>query len=131
MLSIGKVSQQTKMTVKTIRYYEETGLITSPQRGANGYRSYNQQNIAELHFVKGARDAGFSINQTKELLVLFRDKSRTSREVKQITLTKIAEIHQRINALSTMVAKLETLAEHCADDEHPDCSILIGLENNQ
>ena len=131
MLSIGKVSLQTNLPTKTIRYYEDRGLISAPQRAENGYRYYNEQNISELHFVKGARQAGFSISETKELLALFRDKSRASSEVKQLTMKKIDDIHQRIDAMTQMVAQLELLAEQCHGDENPYCSILDGLENNQ
>ena len=131
MISIGAVSKQTKLPTKTIRYYEQAGLIATPQRGANGYRFYNEKNVSELHFVKGARQAGFSVAQSKELLMLFRDKSRASSEVKKLTLAKITEIRQRIDALTAMVTKLEDLAEQCVGDENPDCSILQGLENNQ
>lgn len=131
MLSIGKVAQQTNLPPKTIRYYEQAGLISPPSRALNGYRSYSEKNISELHFVKGARQAGFSISDTKNLLELFRDENRASSEVKRITMNKIAEIHQRINAMKAMVEKLESLAQICPGDENPDCSILDGLENNQ
>ncbi|NRA69976.1 MAG: Cu(I)-responsive transcriptional regulator [Gammaproteobacteria bacterium] len=131
MLTIGKVSNQTGLSVKAIRYYESIGLISTPQRAENGYRYYNNTVLAELNFVKGARGAGFSINETKELLELYRDKNRASVEVKTITLEKISDLQQRISAMTNMVDTLQILAQRCHGDQNSQCSILDGLENNQ
>lgn len=130
MLSIGQASQQTELPTKTIRYYEDSGLISPPQRGENGYRFYDEHNIRELNFAKSARQAGFSIRETKDLVTLFRDKNRASSDVKQLTVKKITEVKQRIAAMTKMLDQLELLAEQCHGDENPECSILDGLENN-
>jgi len=130
MLSIGQVSQQTQLPTKTIRYYEDTGLISPPKRGDNGYRFYDDDNIRQLHFAKAARQAGFSIAQTKELVTLFRDKNRASSDVKQLTMKKISEVKERITAMTKMLNQLELLAEQCHGDENPECSILDGLQNS-
>lgn len=130
MLTIGKVAKQTGLSVKTIRYYESAGLISIPQRADNGYRYYNDTILSELNFVKGARAAGFSINETKELLEFYRDKTRASAEVKAITLVKITDLQQRIDAMTKMMDTLQQLAQHCHGDQNPQCSILDGLENN-
>lgn len=130
MLSIGQASQQTELPTKTIRYYEDSGLISPPQRGDNGYRRYDENNIRELKFAKAARQAGFSVLETKELINLFRDKNRASSAVKELTVKKINQVQQRITAMTKMLNQLELLAEHCHGDENPQCSILDGLENN-
>jgi Cu(I)-responsive transcriptional regulator len=131
MLSIGQASQQTELPTKTIRYYEDSGLISPPQRGENGYRFYDDRNIRELNFAKNARQAGFSIRETKDLVTLFRDKHRASSDVKRLTLNKITEVRQRIDAMTKMLNLLESLAEQCPGDDNPQCAILDGLENKQ
>jgi len=127
MINIGKVSALTKVPAKTIRYYEQIGLTTPPKRTDNGYRYYDQGDISELNLIKGARDAGFTIEQCKELMSLFRDKERHSSEVKTLTLEKIAQIKQKIIALNEIVQSLEMLSDKCRGDEDPACAILDGL----
>jgi len=127
MLTIGKAATLTNLSAKTIRYYEEIALISPALRSDNGYRYFTQTSIAELNLVKGARDAGFTIEQCKELMALFRDKSRHSGEVKALTLEKISQIKQRISALNNIVKSLEELSDACHGDDSSECAILDGL----
>jgi len=127
MINIGKVSAVTKVPAKTIRYYEQIGLTSPPKRTQNGYRCYDHSDINELNLIKGARDAGFSIEQCKELMGLFRDKERHSSEVKRLTIEKITQIKRKISALDDIVQSLETLSDKCRGDDEPECAILDGL----
>jgi len=127
MLTIGKVSLLTNVPAKTIRYYEDIELISSALRSDNGYRYFTQTSIDELKLVKGARDAGFTIEQCKELMALFNDQSRQSSEVKALTLAKIKQIKQKIESLNNIVQSLEQLSDECLGDESSDCAILNGL----
>lgn len=127
MLMIGKVETLTGLPAKTIRYYEEIKLITPPTRSDNGYRYFSQTAIDQLLLIKGARDAGFSLAQCKELMMLFNDKSRQSSEVKAITLEKIKQIKQKIKSLNQIVKSLELLSSQCHGNDSSDCAILDGL----
>jgi len=124
--SIGEAASQTGLPAKTIRYYEEIGLVL-PQRTANGYRVFGPTELHELTFVARARALGFSIEECRALLALYHDKSRASAEVKTIARAHLREIEAKIADLEAMRDTLSHLVETCAGDDRPDCPILAGL----
>ncbi len=125
-MNIGTAARLTGLPAKTIRYYEEIGLIV-PARSANGYRAYNEQQVHRLAFLQRARSLGFSIDECRLLLSLYEDGHRQSSDVKRIALEKISEIDRKIEELSGMRAALAHLAENCHGDQRPDCPILDNL----
>lgn len=125
-MNIKDVSQAADLPAKTIRYYEEIGLIT-PARGLNGYRDFSDQDLHKLTFIGRARALGFSISECRVLLALWEDKDRSSAEVKAVAATHLAEIDAKIAALTDMRATLSHLVETCAGDMKPDCPILTSL----
>ncbi len=127
MKSITQVSRMLSMPVKTIRYYDDIELLGSVSRASNGYRQFNETNIAQLRLIKSARFAGFSIDESKELIALFNDNNRASKEVKALTSEKIHALKEKINELNNVVKNLESLHDACAGDEQSQCSILDGL----
>ncbi len=80
-MNIGNAAEASGVSSKMIRYYEETGLIPNSRRSDSGYRKYQATDVHTLRFIKRARDLGFSMDRIKELLRLWQDRSRTSREV--------------------------------------------------
>jgi MerR family copper efflux transcriptional regulator len=127
MTTINQVSKSLDIPPKTIRYYEEIGLLSPIHRSNNGYRYFTTANIDELRLIKGARIAGFNIEESKELMGLFRNSNRKSKDVKALTLEKTSQLKERITALNDMLIKLENLSESCLGDEESDCAILNGL----
>ncbi|MEQ8967089.1 MAG: Cu(I)-responsive transcriptional regulator [Azospirillaceae bacterium] len=125
-MNIGEASARSGLPTKTIRYYEEIGLVR-PGRLANGYRSYDEAQVRMLQFVHRARDLGFSIEECRSLLSLYLDRGRSSADVKAMALAKLAEIDRRIDRLQAMRRTLTHLAETCHGDERPDCPILDDL----
>ena len=85
-MNIGDAANLSGVSAKMIRYYEEVGLITPPERNQNGYRAYEKSNIHELKFIRRARDLGFTVEQICGLMHLWRDRSRASADVKRIAL---------------------------------------------
>ena len=126
---IGEASRLTGVPAKTIRYYEEIGLIPAADRAENSYRLYDEVALHLMRFVKRARDFGFSIDETSELLALWRDPSRSSSDVKGLARQRIAEIDRKIEALTEMKETLGVLARQCHGDRRPDCPILETLAN--
>lgn len=126
-MNIGQAAHRSGMPAKTIRYYEEIGLVYPAARTQSGYREYDERDFHNLRFVKRARGLGFSIKNCQELLSLYRDKDRASADVKALTLAHIAEIEQKIAELAEMRETLATLADRCHGDDMPDCPILHGL----
>ena len=88
-MNIGQASKLSGISSKMIRYYEQIGLLDSAKRSASGYRIYSEQDLKTLSFIKHARDLGFSSEQMKELLGLWKNADRQSAEVKQLTLKHI------------------------------------------
>jgi len=127
MMQIGRVAERSGVPAKTIRYYEEIGLIAKPDRTAGGYRAYDRQDIDILRFVNRARSLGFSIKDVRNLLALYQDRARASADVKSIALEHVEEIERKMAELDSMRRTLLHLAEKCHGDERPECPILDEL----
>lgn len=126
-MNIGEAAARSGVPAKTIRYYEDIALIESADRAANGYRSYTDGDVQTLRFVARARDLGFTVEQCRNLLALYRDKSRASADVKRIAEAHVTEIERKIDELRAMRATLMDLARRCHGDERPDCPIIDEL----
>lgn len=125
-MNIGDVSRLSGLPPKTIRYYEDIGLI-APLRGANGYRSFRDSDLHKLAFLGRARSLGFSIEDCRGLLALYEDHSRASAEVKAIAKEHLTRIEDKLKELEEMRATLSDLVDKCAGDNRPDCPILADL----
>ncbi|MDA5095848.1 Cu(I)-responsive transcriptional regulator [Aliiroseovarius sp. KMU-50] len=125
-MNIGEVSKRTGLRPKTIRYYEDIGLV-KPLRDLNDYRVFRETDLHKLIFLSRARGLGFAIGDCRALLALYEDESRSSAEVKEITNRHLEEIEAKIIDLRAMHETLTHLAEECAGDHRPDCPILNGL----
>ncbi len=126
-LTIGEAAIRSGVPAKTIRYYEQIGLIGAAARGANQYRAYSEADVAILRFVGRARRLGFSVQELKQLVALYRDRGRASADVKTIALHHIEHIDRKLAELQTVRAALADLAARCHGDARPDCPILDEL----
>lgn len=129
-MNIGQAGAASGLPPKTIRYYEEIGLVV-PARAENGYRSYDDREIHNLRFIHRARELGFSIDECRQLLALYDDPSRSSADVKAMALAKIREVDRRIVNLKEMRETLAHLASNCHGDSRPECPILRELSGRE
>ena len=125
-MNIGEVSKKAGLPSKTIRYYEDIGLV-APLRDTNGYRSFRVTDMHKLAFLGRARALGFTIEDCRSLLKLYNDTGRASAEVKRIAEEHLVRIETKIAERSEMRATLGHLVEACAGDHRPDCPILADL----
>ncbi|EFL90931.1 Cu(I)-responsive transcriptional regulator [Ahrensia sp. R2A130] len=125
-MNIKDAAQACGLPPKTVRYYEEIGLVTAG-RAANGYRAYDERDVHSLRFVQRARSLGFTIEECRQLLSLYRDDSRASADVKALALGKIAEVETKIAELVSMKTTLSALAKSCNGDQRQDCPIIDDL----
>ncbi|OWJ79729.1 Cu(I)-responsive transcriptional regulator [Haematobacter genomosp. 1] len=125
-MNIGEVAEALDMPAKTIRYYEDIGLVT-PARRDNGYRSYSGQDVHRLGFLGRARSLGFSIAECRALLALYSDRGRASADVRRIAEEHLCEIERKIDELAAMRDTLRTLVDCCHGDARPECPILADL----
>jgi MerR family copper efflux transcriptional regulator len=126
-MNIGEIATRSGLPAKTIRYYEEIGLI-KPLRDTNGYRAFRQQDLHKLTFLGRARALGFSIEDCRNLLALYEDQNRSSADVKSIARDHLTKIEQKIADLVDMQSTLTHLIGACAGDNRPNCPILNSLD---
>lgn len=125
-MNVSQAAQRAGLPAKTLRYYEDAGLIR-PGRAANGYRDYSAEDVHRLAFLKRARGLGFSIEACRQLMALYRDKERTSHDVREIAVAHVAAIDDKIAELQSMRRTLDALVRACHGDERPDCPILDDI----
>jgi Cu(I)-responsive transcriptional regulator len=125
-MNIAEVAKAAALPAKTIRYYEDIGLIR-PQRGANGYRHFRDSDLHKLVFLGRARSLGFSIEDCRALLALYEDQSRASGDVKALAVQHLQQVRAKMAELQAMEATLTNLVAACAGDTRPDCPILAGI----
>lgn len=125
-MNIGQASARSGVTAKMIRHYEAIGLLAAA-RSANGYRVYDDRDVAVLRFIRHARDLGFPLEDVRKLLALWRDRGRASAEVKRLALSHVDALETKADSLRSMAASLRHLAAHCHGDDRPDCPILEDL----
>ena len=126
-MNIGKAAKLSNLTTKAVRYYANIGLVKPQQNLTTGYRDYTDGEVAKLKFIGKARKFDFSIDECRELLSLYEDKNRTSKEVKKITLEKISQIDNKLRDLNGLKKELSFLANNCHGDDRPNCPILEEL----
>ncbi len=130
-MNIGTVAERSGVPAKTIRYYESIGLIPSADRRSNGYRAYTTVDMHTLNFVKRARSLGFSVDEVRDLLDLWRDRNRTSAAVKALATRHLDALERKIVEIQSMRRTLADLVERCRGDERPDCPILDDFSHSR
>ncbi len=126
-MNIGQAAAASGVSAKMIRHYEQVGLFPEPGRTDAGYRQYSDKEVHTLRFIRQARDLGFSIQQIGELVGLWQNRRRPSRQVKALAEAHIEELEQKAQDLLAMKATLEHLVQCCHGDDRPDCPILDRL----
>lgn len=125
-MNIAQAGKAAGLPAKTIRYYEEIGLV-QPLRGDNGYRQFRESDLHKLNFIGRARSLGFSIEDCRALLALYEDKARSSADVHALASQHLRAIRAKIAELRAMEETLGALVEACHSDARPDCPILERL----
>ena len=125
-MNIGQAAKRSGLPPKTIRYYEDIGLVSSLRRD-NGFRDYDEKDVHSLRFIARARGLGFTVEECRHLLALYKDPERSSAEVRAAAERHIADIRAKITELQSMEKTLHHLIHACAGDGRPECPILEGL----
>lgn len=125
-MNIGDVSERSGLPVKTIRYYEDIGLIR-PDRSANGYRHFDEIELHKLRFLGRARSLGFGLESCRELLSLYQDSASSPDDVRAIAARHLRSMEQKLAELQSMTRTLQHLVRSCERGGRPDCPILEDL----
>ena len=126
-MNIGEASKQSAVSAKMIRHYESLKLLPKVARSDAGYRQYDEAAVHTLRFIRRARDLGFGLDEIELLLGLWRNRRRSSADVKRIALDHAADLQRRIDEMRAMQRTLQHLAHCCHGDDRPDCPILDDL----
>ena len=131
MIPIGQTAKHVNLPVKTVRYYDNIGLVTPQDHTEKGYRLYGKTEIQKLIFVKNARQFGFTIKECQELLGLYENSARNSSEVKKIASQHLDKLRTQMGQLQNLMTELEYLSKACQDNSRPACPILDSLAVNR
>jgi Cu(I)-responsive transcriptional regulator len=126
-MNVGEAARQSGLPVKTLRYYDEIGLVRPSARTDAGYRDYSASDVSMLRFVQRSRSLGFSVEECTALLDLYRDRNRASVDVREMARQRVRDIERKIAELEEMRATLGHLIDRCHGDDRPDCPILEDL----
>jgi MerR family copper efflux transcriptional regulator len=126
-MTIGQAAKSSAVSAKMIRHYESIGLLHKAQRTESGYRLYDDTDVHTLRFIQRARSLGFPLETIRTLLALWRNRRRSSAQVKDLAERHIADLERKIAEMQSMVRTLKHLAHHCHGDDRPDCPILDDL----
>jgi Cu(I)-responsive transcriptional regulator len=126
-MQIGEAARATGVSAKMIRHYEAIGLVPPAGRRDSNYRDYDEADLHRLGFIRRARDLGFSIDEIRDLLRLWADRRRSSRDVKRLAESHIAALDGKIRLLEEMRSTLTSLAKACDGDHRPHCPIIENL----
>jgi MerR family copper efflux transcriptional regulator len=125
-IGIGKLAARAGVSVDTVRYYEKSGLLPPNERLPSGYRLYGELQVARLRFIRRAQELGFSLREIRELLGL--SKQRDVQKVKRVAEGKLADVEQRLAALTRVRDGLAVLVATCpGHGRAADCPILKAL----
>lgn len=127
IMNIGEAAKASGVSTKMIRHYEGLGLVPEAIRTGAGYRQYASKEVHTLRFIRQSRDLGFSLEQIRELLSLWQDRKRPSRQVKALAQAHIEELDEKLQEIQAMKATLEHLVHCCHGDDRPDCPIIETL----
>lgn len=128
-MNIGEVSKLARVNSKMVRRYESLGIIPKAGRTEAGYRQYTENDVHILRFVKKARELGFSMKDIKQLVGLWRNKTRSSSQVKSIALKHISELEKKQKEIRGMLSTLNHLTKNCRGDSRPECPILDAINS--
>ena len=132
-MRIGELAKAAHVGVETVRFYERQGLISQPPRPANnGFRSYLQETVSRIRFIRLAQELGFSLNGVEDLLSLRSEPGTDCGEVRQQALKKREDVDAKIERLMKIRATLDTLIDACPGKGTLEfCSILAALESGE
>jgi len=112
-MRIGQAAARARVNVETLRYYERRGLLREPHRQRSGYRSYEEDSVRRVRFIKRAQELGFTLAEIHELLRLAEGRPESCREVRALATANIEDMDRRIATLQSMRTSLVTLVRTC------------------
>ena len=134
-MKIGEVANQTGVSTKTIRYYEDIGVLPEPDRSSNGYRTYHQTTVDRLRFVRDAQATGLTLTEIASILDLREQGASTCEHVTHLLERHLEHLDRHIAALQRTRGQLVGLTQRAGQLDPADCTdpnrcqtIMAGIE---
>lgn len=119
---IGELANAVGLPSQTIRFYERKGLLPAPERGANGYRTYDESTLARLRFVQTAQAAGLTLAEIGTIIDLRVDGNVPCAHVATLINSKLTAVRARIRDLALLETELDALIERSHRLDPDDCT---------
>lgn len=129
-VAIGELSRRTAVKVPTIRFYEERGLLPTPERTEGNRRTYGEADVRRLRFIRHARELGFEVEDIRALLDLAGHPDRPCAEADAIARKHLADIEDRIARLTGLREEVRAMVEQCAGGHVRECRIIEVLADH-
>lgn len=127
LMNIGEAAKAAGVSTKMIRNYEQIGLLPPAERSDSGYRLYGLRDVSVLRFIRQSRRLGFSMEQIAELIGMWGDDARSSRQVKAVAQRHLDELEEKLREITEMKNALQQMVAACKGDDHANCAILENL----
>lgn len=127
LMKINKIAKLSGMASKTIRYYEDIGLLPEANRAANGYSEYDQSDVERMVFVRRCRELQIPLSEVRVLVRLQMDKEARCAEIDQIVQNQLEQTRSTIRELMSLEQSLKKLAQCCRYDKVSECRIVHTL----
>lgn len=121
-MRIGELAHHTGLTTKTLRYYEQIGLLSEPDRHANGYRDYPDTAVERVRFIRDAQAAGLSLAETGEILSMKAAGESTCEHTLDLLARHLADVDAQIERLLATRAELRAMADRAASMDPDTCT---------
>ncbi len=137
-IQIGKVAEQTGLSIDTIRFYQKIGLVKQPARSEGGFRLFSETEIRDLVFIQKAQELGFSLTEIKQWSVLNQQHDHACSQVRGLLISKLRDVREKVDQLLQLEGELKKALRKCNRDlrsdegsQHEDCCpVLKALERN-
>lgn len=128
---IGELAGELGLNPKTIRYYEDIGLLPEPERSASRYRLYEAADLERLRFILKAKAIGLTLGEIREILALRHDNRRPCAHVLELLDRKLADVDQQLAALSEFRRELLTLQAEAAETMTAEAGVCGIIERHE
>jgi DNA-binding transcriptional MerR regulator len=129
--SIGALAKEVGVKVVTIRYYEQIGILPSPERTEGNYRSYTQTHAEKLRFIRRCRELGFPLEQIRDLFRLSSENAGTCQEVCAIADRHLASVESKLADLKRLASELRRITVSCSGSSPmAECRIIEAISRS-
>ncbi|WP_166425902.1 Cd(II)/Pb(II)-responsive transcriptional regulator [Paraglaciecola sp. 20A4] len=126
-MQIKQLATVTGVNTKTIRYYEDIGLLPNPKRGENGYRFYRHQDVLSLNFIRRCKELRMPLADIKTLVAVQSDSNASCSQVDALIAQQLEKIQVAQYELQLLEQNLQSLVNCCENEQIKDCKILSHL----